>query len=90
MAYNKARDERKWKQWKEKEEKLLRTLGMGESSIQELRCSDWEEFKAERCYQDHRAVFPEHMDFESPIIDEQEIYDISMDSITVMEICMTL
>ena len=78
MAYNKAREERKWKQWKEKEEKLLRTLGMDENSIQKLRCSDWEEFKAERCYQDHRAVFPNYMDFESPTKDEQEIDDISL------------
>ena len=78
MSYNKAREERKWKQWKEKEEKLLRIWGMDENSIQELRCSDWEEFKAERCYQDHRAVFPAHVDFESPAIDEQEIDDITL------------
>ncbi len=26
MAYNKAREEHKWKQWKEQEEKTLRTL----------------------------------------------------------------
>ena len=42
MAYNKAREERKWKQWKENEEALLRTLGMDEETIQELRRSDWE------------------------------------------------
>ena len=78
MAYKKAREEQKWKQWKEKEEVLLREFGMDEESIQELRSSDWEDFKAERCYQDHRAVFPAHMDFESPAINEQEIDDISL------------
>lgn len=83
MAYNKAREERKWKQWKEKEEALLRTLGMGEESILELRNSDWEEFKAERRYQDHRAVFPEYQDWESTA-DEPEVSNVSvlLDSIS--------
>ena len=83
MAFNKAREERKWKQWKEKEEALLRTLGMGEESILELRSSDWEEFKAERRYQDHRAVFSEFQDWESTV-EEQEVSNISilLDSIS--------
>ena len=83
MAFNKAREERKWKQWKEKEEALLRTLGMDEKSILELRSSDWEEFKAERRYQDHRAVLPEYQDWESTA-DEQEVSNISvlLDSIS--------
>lgn len=37
MAYNKAREEQKWKQWKEKEEEKLRACGMEEDSIQKLR-----------------------------------------------------
>lgn len=73
MAYNKAKEERKWKQWKEKEEALLRILGMDEESIQELRCSDWEDFKAERCYQEHRVTLPQYWDQESMPIEEQEI-----------------
>ena len=81
--FNKAREERKWKQWKEKEEALLRTLGMDEESILELRSSDWEEFKAERRFQDHRTSFPQHSDWESAVEDEQEISNISglLDSI---------
>lgn len=84
MAYNKAREERKWKQWKEKEEALLRTLGMDEESIQELRSSDWEDFKAERRYQDHRASFPEHKEWENTSIDKQEVSSIPvlLDSIS--------
>ena len=77
MAYNKAQEERKWRQWKEKEEALLRTLGMNEESILELRCSDWEDFKAERRYQDHRAPFPQYVDWESAVGEEQEIDNIS-------------
>ena len=83
MGFNKAREERKWKQWKETEETLLRTLGMDEESILELRSSDWEEFKSERRFQDHRASFPQHFDWGSPTEVEQEIDNISalLDSI---------
>lgn len=77
MAYNKAREEQKWKQWKEKEETLLRAMGMDEEFIQELRCSDWEEFKAERCYQNHRASFPRHYDWGSTDEDEYEVSNVS-------------
>ena len=41
MAYNKTKEEWKWKQWKEREEQKLRELGMDEASIQALRESDW-------------------------------------------------
>ena len=46
MAYNKAREERKWKLWKEREEKKLRELGMDEPTIRSLRESDWADFNA--------------------------------------------
>lgn len=84
MAYNKSKEEYKWKRWKEEEEKQLRALGMDEKAIQELRCSDWKDFKAERRYQEHRAVFPEYPDWESPATEEQETEDISavLDSIS--------
>ena len=73
MAYNKAREEWKWKQWKEKEEQQLRSLGMDEEDIQKLRCRDWEEFKSERCYLEHRAAFPEYPEWESLCIEEREV-----------------
>lgn len=84
MAFNKAREEQKWKLWKENEEKTLRTLGMEEKSIQQLRDSDWNEFKSERRYQEHRAPFPENLDLEDPVTNEKEFNDISvlLDSIS--------
>ena len=33
MAYNKAREEKKWRLWKEAEEKQLRSLGVSEKDI---------------------------------------------------------
>jgi len=44
VAYNKAREEQKWKKWKEREEEKLRELGMDEVSIQVLHESDWAAF----------------------------------------------
>ena len=76
MAYNKAREERKWKQWKEKEEEKLRACGMEENSIQKLRNRDWEDFKAERIYQDHRADYPEYPQWENMEPIEPDIVEV--------------
>lgn len=40
MAYNKAREEKKWRLWKEAEEKILRKYGVDESTIEEIRIYD--------------------------------------------------
>ena len=48
MAYNKAREEKKWRLWKEAEEKQLRSLGVSESDIETLRVHDWAIFNSDR------------------------------------------
>ena len=50
MAYNKAREEKKWRLWKEAEEKQLRSLGVSESDIEKLRVQDWAIFNSDRRY----------------------------------------
>ena len=50
MAYNKARDEKKWRLWKEAEEKQLRSLGVSEDTIEQLRVHDWAIFNSDRRY----------------------------------------
>lgn len=50
MAYNKAKAEREWLQWKEAEEKTMREKGVDEDAIQRLHTYDWEAFKSERNY----------------------------------------
>lgn len=50
MAYNKASEERKWRLWKEAEEKQLRELGVSEDRIAQLRAYDWEIFNSDRRY----------------------------------------
>lgn len=55
MAYNKASEERKWRVWKEAEEKQLRELGVSEEKIAQLRAYDWEMFNSDRRYYEHHA-----------------------------------
>ena len=50
MAYNKAREEKKWRLWKEAEEKQLRELGVDEDTIEQLRIHDWAIFNSDRRY----------------------------------------
>lgn len=50
MGYNKAKAEKKWKKWKNKEENLLRKLGMNEDKIDELYNYDKELFNSERSF----------------------------------------
>ena len=50
MAYNKAREEKKWRLWKEAEEKQLRNLGVDEDDIEKLRVHDWAIFNSDRRY----------------------------------------
>ena len=48
MAYNKAKEEKKWRIWKEAEENKLRSLGVDEDTIEKLRVYDWAVFNSDR------------------------------------------
>lgn len=50
MAYNHGKEERKWRIWKEAEEKKMRGLGVSEDKIRELHNYDWAIFNSERRY----------------------------------------
>lgn len=50
MAYNKASEEKKWRLWKEAEEKQLRSLGVSEDTIEKLHVHDWAIFNSDRRY----------------------------------------
>lgn len=50
MAYNKAKEERNWRLWKEAEETKMRELGVGEDTIDQLRIHDWAIFNSDRRY----------------------------------------
>lgn len=48
MAYNHGREERKWRIWKETEEKILRECGIDENIIEEIRIYDRADFNSNR------------------------------------------
>ena len=48
MAYNHGREERKWRIWREAEEKILRDCGVPESTIEEIRIYDRADFNSNR------------------------------------------
>ncbi len=48
VAYNHGREERKWRLWKEAEEKILREHGVSERVIEEIRIYDRAEFNSNR------------------------------------------
>lgn len=50
MAYNHGKAERKWKVWKEKEEKILRDSGVTEDTIEAIRLYDRQGFNSDRRY----------------------------------------
>ena len=43
MAYNHGREDRKWRIWKEAEEKVLRECGVDEAVIEQIRTDDREQ-----------------------------------------------
>ncbi|MCD7956855.1 MAG: sigma-70 family RNA polymerase sigma factor [Lachnospiraceae bacterium] len=69
MAYNKAREEYRWKKWKDEEEQKLRELGMDEESIQALRESDWANFKEDRRYHEHQVSILDYLEI---LLDETD------------------
>ena len=48
MAYNHGREERKWRIWKEAEEKILRDCGVDEAVIEQIRIDDRTDFNSNR------------------------------------------
>ena len=48
MAYNHGREERKWRLWKEAEEKILREYGVSENIIEEIHNYDRAVFNSNR------------------------------------------
>ena len=56
MIYNHGLAKCEWLRKKQEEEKILREYGMSEVLIEELRKSDWEEFKSERRFYEHNVL----------------------------------
>ena len=73
MAYNKAKEEKKWRLWKEAEEKQLRKLGVDESTIETLRTHDWAIFNSDRRYYQRMQETGTYLDTVAASTDQAEL-----------------
>ena len=61
MAYNHGREERKWRLWKEAEEKVLRECGVDEATIKQIRIDDRADFNSNRRFYHWTSDFREYL-----------------------------
>ena len=72
MAYNHGKAERKWKLWKEKEEKILRDSGVSEDMIEEIRLYDRQAFNSDRRYYERAQETGTYLDTVAASTDQAE------------------
>lgn len=76
MTYNKSKEERKWKHWKEQEENQLRKLGVSKTIIDSLHQSDWSVFNADRRYKEHEILEPSFIEQKEEIEKSADILNV--------------
>ena len=62
MAYNHGREDRKWRIWKEAEEKVLRECGVNETVIEQIRTDDRADFNSNRRFYRWTSDFGEYLE----------------------------
>ena len=72
MAYNHGKAERKWKLWKEKEEKILRDSGVSEDIIEAIRFYDRQAFNSDRRYYERVQETDTYLDTVAASTDQAE------------------
>ena len=72
MAYNHGKAERKWKLWKEKEEKILRDSGVSEDIIEAIRLYDRQAFNSDRRYYERVQETGTYLDTVAASTDQAE------------------
>ena len=72
MAYNHGKAERKWKLWKEKEEKILRDSGVSEDIIEAIRLYDRQAFNSDRRYYERAQETGTYLDTVAASTDQAE------------------
>lgn len=76
MAYNHGKEERKWRIWKENEEKILREYGVDESTIEEIRTYDRAEFNSNRRFYHWTNDVAEYLGEMADTEPQAEIYSV--------------
>ena len=72
MAYNHGKAERKWKLWKEKEEKILIDSGVSEDIIEAIRLYDRQAFNSDRRYYERVQETGTYLDTVAASTDQAE------------------
>ena len=62
MAYNHGREDRKWRIWKEAEEKILRECGVDEATTPQIRTDDRADFNSNRRFYRWASDFGEYLE----------------------------
>ena len=62
MAYNHGREDRKWRIWKEAEEKILHECGVDEAVIEQIRTDDRADFNSNRRFYRWASDFGEYLE----------------------------
>ncbi len=76
MAYNQGREERKWRLWKEAEEKILRENGVDESVIEEIRIYDRADFNSNRRFYRYMNDVAEYLEDMADTEPQAEIHTV--------------
>ena len=87
MAYNKAKEEKKWRLWKEAEEKQLRNLGVTEDDIEQLRIHDWAIFNSDRRYYQRVQETGTYLDELAEDTTQPEVKTVEYPCIFIKAIC---
>ena len=77
MAYNHGREDRKWRIWKEAEEKVLRAYDVEESIIELLYTYDRAEFNSDRRFYRYLNDVAEYLEEMSDTPPQKEIYTVT-------------
>lgn len=77
MAYNHGREERKWRIWKEDEEKILRECGVDEAVIEQIRIYDRADFNSNRRFYRWTNDVLEYLEEMANIENQTEIHSVA-------------
>ncbi len=77
MAYNHGREERKWRIWKEAEEKILRECGIDEAVIEKIRTDDRAVFNSNRRFYRWASDFGKYLEGVADREKQEEVRSVS-------------
>lgn len=83
MSYNKSFEFKKWQEWKQNEEQLLRNVGVEENIITQLRDYDYQQFLSDRRIRSRQIPTLDTFFLNKPYLDQKEIKSVEdlLDSI---------